>query len=104
MVDDSPEPFFLVVRIWPRPEHAVEAERALRELMAGTRREPGCIYMELVESDDEPDTWIMLEKFRSRADWEDHMRTEHVIRGNELLTDLLRAPSELRFYTLRPEA
>jgi quinol monooxygenase YgiN len=40
----------------------------------------------------------MLEKFRSRADWEEHMRTDHVIRGNEALSDLLREPTELRFY------
>jgi len=43
----------------------------------------------------------MFEKFRSRADWEEHMRTEHVVRGNAILHDLLRAPTELRFYTAR---
>jgi quinol monooxygenase YgiN len=79
-------------------ERAEEAEAELRALMAGTLAEEGCIRMELVVSDDDPTTWLMLEKFRSRADWDDHMRTEHVTRGNANLADLLREPTELRFY------
>jgi len=102
-MDDAQEPLYLIATIRPRPDRLAEAEREVRALMAGTHAEPGCIYMELVESADEPDTWTMLEKFHSRADWEDHMRTDHVIRGNERLTDLLRAPTELRFFTIRPE-
>ncbi|MFM7064727.1 MAG: putative quinol monooxygenase, partial [Actinomycetes bacterium] len=56
----------------------------------------------LVESADDPTTWIMLEKFRSRADWADHMRTDHVVRGNAALTDLLREPTVLTLLTERP--
>ena len=48
-----------------------------------------------------PTTWLMLEKFRSRPDWEDHMRTPHVTRGNANLADLLREPTELRFYSAK---
>ena len=99
-MDVSTEPLFLIAVIRPKPEHAAEAERELRALMAGTIAEPGNIYMELVVGD-EPDTWIMLEKFRSRPDWDDHMRTEHVVKGNQALADLLRQPTELTFYTLK---
>lgn len=99
---DAPPPLYLIATIRPRLDHIEAAEREVRALMAGTQAEPGCISMELVESDDDPGTWTMLEKFRSRADWEDHMRTDHVVRGNAALTDLLRQPTELRFFTERP--
>jgi quinol monooxygenase YgiN len=81
-------------------ERAAEVEAELRALMAGTHAEEGCIYMELVVSDDDPTTWLMLEKFRSRADWDAHMLTDHVTRGNAALADLLREPTELRLFHL----
>jgi quinol monooxygenase YgiN len=92
-------PLYLVAVIRPRMERAAEAESELRALMAGTHAEPGCVYMDLVVSDDDPTTWLMMEKFRSRADWEEHMETRHVRAGNANLVDLLREPTELRFYT-----
>ncbi len=95
-------PLYLVAVIRPRPERLVEAERELRALISGTRREPGCVRMDLVVEDgDESDapTWYMLEEFRSRADWDRHMKTDHVVDGNRRLTDLLREPTLLHFYT-----
>ena len=98
-MDAVDAPLHLIAIIRPRMDRADEAEAELRLLMAGTHAEEGCIRMELVVSDDDPTTWLMLEEFRSRADWDEHMRTAHVTRGNANLADLLREPTELRFYT-----
>ena len=100
--DPTGEPLYLIATIRPRMDRIEEAEMHVRALMAGTHAEPGCVYMELVESADDPTTWTMLEKFRSREDWEIHMRTSHVMEGNAALTDLLREPTDLRFFTERP--
>jgi quinol monooxygenase YgiN len=99
MTSSSDEPLYLMAIIKPRMELAADVEYHLRALMAGTHNEPGNVYMELVVSDSEPDTWFMFEKFRSRADWDDHMRTDHVVQGNAALAGFLREPTELRFYT-----
>jgi quinol monooxygenase YgiN len=95
------DPFYLIAVIRPRMELAAEVEAELRILMAGTHAEQGCIYMDLVVSEDDPTTWLMLEKFRSRADWDAHMQTDHVTHGNAVLTEMLREPTELRFYRLK---
>jgi quinol monooxygenase YgiN len=97
-VEPDADPFYLIAVIRPLMERAAEVEAELRTLMAGTLAEEGCIHMELVVSDDDPTTWLMLEKFRSQADWDAHMLTDHVTRGNAVLADLLREPTELRFY------
>jgi quinol monooxygenase YgiN len=38
----------------------------------------------------------MLEMFRSRAAWDEHMRQPYNIEGNKILEGLLREPSDLR--------
>jgi quinol monooxygenase YgiN len=95
------EPLYLVAVIKPRAERAEEVVDALRVMMAATRAEAGCEFYDLVVGDDEPDTWLMLEKWSTRADWEAHMGTAHVVAGNEAVADLLREPTELRFYSAR---
>ncbi len=61
-----------------------------------TLKEPGCVFMHLTQPQDDPGTWVMLEMFRSRAAWDDHMGPVHVTEGNRILEDLLREPSDLR--------
>lgn len=100
-MDDRDAPLYLIATIRPRMDRADEAEAVLRVLMDATQAEPGCVRMELVVPEDDPETWLMLELFRSRADWDDHMRTDHVTQGNAILADLLREPTELRFLSLR---
>ena len=40
----------------------------------------------------------MLEMFRSRAAWDEHMRQPYNTEGNIILEDLLREPSDLRLF------
>jgi quinol monooxygenase YgiN len=101
MPPGPPEPQYLLAVIRPRVDRMAEAEAVLRELMAGTHAEPGCVFMELTVDAQDPTTWVMFEKFRSRADWEAHMLTDHVRDGNARLVDLLREPTQLRFFSAR---
>ncbi|WP_344807616.1 putative quinol monooxygenase [Microlunatus ginsengisoli] len=95
----SESPLYLVVTIYPRPEQLAEATAQLQQMAANAMTEPGCDYQTLVVSDDEPGCLTMLEKFVSRAAWDEHMETEHNKRGNETLEPMLAKPSVLRLYT-----
>jgi quinol monooxygenase YgiN len=92
------EPLYLLAVVKPRMERADEAEAALKALVAGTLDEPGNVYMELTVDHDDPSTWYVFEKFVSRAAWDEHMLTPHVVNGNAVLADLLREPTQLRFF------
>ena len=96
----SSEPLFLIAVIKPRMEFADVVAERLQIMRDATRDEPGNDFMELVVGE-EPDTWLMLEKFASREAWEEHMTLPHVTEGNAFLADKLREPTELRFYTER---
>ena len=90
-------PLFLIAVIKPDMAQADAVAERLRLMRDATREEPGNVFMELVVGED-PDTWLMLEKFVSREAWEEHMTLSHVTEGNVYLADKLREPTELRFY------
>jgi quinol monooxygenase YgiN len=64
---------FLVVTIKPRADRLAEAEAQLQFVRRQTLTEPRCVLMHLVQPQDDPDNWVMLELFRSRAAWDEHM-------------------------------
>jgi len=89
---------FLVVSIRPKLDRLDEAQAQLKSMIANNLQEEGCVWMHLVQSEEEPDTWTMLEHFKSRAAWDEHMASDHNQQGNALLDPLLREPSTLRLY------
>ena len=95
-MSDQDRALFLVVTIKPRLDRMEQAEAQLQSMRHETVKEPGCVFMHLVQPHDDPETWLMLEMFRSRAAWDEHMRQPYNTEGNKILEDLLRAPSELR--------
>jgi quinol monooxygenase YgiN len=87
---------FLVVTITPRTARLAAAVAQLQSMRRQTLTEPGCVFMHLVQPQDDPDNWVMLEMFRSRAAWDEHMQQPYNTEGNRILEDLLREPSDLR--------
>ena len=95
-MSDEERPLFLVVTIRPRLDRFDEAEAQLQSMRRNSLKEPGCVFMHLVQPQDDPESWVMLEMFRSRAAWDEHMQQPYNTEGNKILEDLLREPSELR--------
>ncbi len=87
---------FLVVTIKPRRDRLAEAEAQLQSMRRHSLTEPGCVFMHLTQPQDDPAVWVMLEMFRSRQDWDEHMKQPYNVAGNVVLADLLREPSDLR--------
>ena len=96
---DDDGPLFLVVTIKPKLDRMAEAEAQLQSMRRNTLTEPGCVFMHLVQPHDDPDSWVMLEMFTSRAAWDEHMLQPYNTEGNRILEDLLREPSDLRLFT-----
>lgn len=94
-MSDQDGPLFLVVTIKPRLDRLEEAEAQLQSMRRNSLTEPGCVFMHLTQPHDDPDVWVMLEMFRSRSAWDEHMRQPYNLQGNVVLEDLLREPSDL---------
>ena len=89
-MSDQDGPLFLVVTIKPRLDRLEEAEAQLQSMRRNSLEEPGCVFMHLVQPHDDPDIWVMLEMFRSRAAWDEHMLQPYNTEGNKILEGLLR--------------
>lgn len=92
------QPLYLVAVIKPKAEIRDEVRARIDALVTASRAEDGCEMYDLVVSEGEPDTWVMLEKWSSREQWDVHMLTSHVIAFIEEGDSLVREPTELHFY------
>src|SRR3954447_13322305 len=95
-MDDHDRALFLVVTIKPRMDRLEEAEAQLQSMRRNSLNEPGCVFMHLTQPHDDPTCWVMLEMFRSRAAWDDHMRQPYNTEGNKILEHRPGEPSDLR--------
>jgi len=70
---------------------ASKVESALRDLVAPTRAEPGCISYELYGSAASDTTFFTIEKWRTQADLDAHVQTPHIHAALEATADHLAA-------------
>jgi quinol monooxygenase YgiN len=71
-----------------------QVREALTALVEPTRSEPGCISYELLVSAADPATFITMETWRSQADLDAHLQTEHVQQALTVAGDhLAQAPA-----------
>ncbi len=77
------------VRFVFAPEDADKAESILRELRDASRKEEGVMAFDVARSQDNPNVFVLWEKYRDRAALDDHIATDHytrlVLQGVRLL-------------------
>ena len=73
--------------------------RELRARVEPTRAQPGNLEFALYREADAPDTIVAYERWATRADWEHHLKGEHVTSLMEAFTTILAAPPQIRVLT-----
>ena len=86
----------VVARAKFRPGTEEEAERALRANAETSRSEAGCVSYSVLRGDD--GAFMTVERWRTRADADQHMTTPHVQQLLAAITPLLAAPPEITVY------
>jgi quinol monooxygenase YgiN len=71
-------------------------KKEFANLVTESYKESGCEMYDLVQGVNE-DTWVMMEKWSSKALWDNHMLTPHVKYFNSIDKKYFRAPTDLRF-------
>jgi quinol monooxygenase YgiN len=74
---------------------------ALRELVARTLEEPGCLVCELNQSADNADLWMVYERWRGKDAFASHMQQSYVAQFLARLDELVSGPAEVRPFDYR---
>ena len=77
-VKDKDKPFGMAVIFKVKTGSEKAFEEAFKPCLEGTRAEKGCLAYYLNRDLDEPNTYIVFERFRSIAALETHAKTPHV--------------------------
>ena len=94
-------PVAIFATITPRPEHLDHARAAIRDILAPTRAEPGCMTFELHDAA-EGETLHLYEVWADHAALEAHHAQPYTKTVFRHYADWLAVPVELRF--LQPVA
>jgi quinol monooxygenase YgiN len=70
-------PLSVIATITAKPEYRAEVRQALLSVVAPSRAEAGCLEYALHVSRDNPDSFIMLERWQDDATLDLHMETQH---------------------------
>lgn len=72
------EPLKIVARIVASPGAADKLEAEMKLLVEATRKEPGCLLYDLHRGTEDPNIFVFVEAWETKAHWQDHMAGEAV--------------------------
>lgn len=90
------KPLYLIATIYPEQEHIEFLKKEFANLVTESYKESGCEMYDLVQGVNE-DTWVMMEKWSSKEQWDSHMLTSHVKHINNIDQKYFKKPTELKF-------
>lgn len=84
-----PDRVVVVATLVAKPGRAEEIERFGREVVTPTHEEEGCVKYALHRDTGEPDTFVLVEVWRSREDLDQHFTRPHMALVAELQNALV---------------
>ena len=92
----------VIARVKAKPGKEAELEQALRAVVGPTHAEPGCLRYALHRSTGDPATFVMVERWVSKAALDQHLETPHLKALRAKFGDLLEG-RDVALYELLPE-
>lgn len=86
-----------VVTFHVKPGKNAEFEQAFREMQANVRkREPGNVYYDFFVSEQDPQSYVIIERYKDAAAVAAHGKSDHAKELFSRLRELMSAPPEAR--------
>lgn len=92
------EDVHVVATFKARPGKVEALQELLQGLIEPTRAEPGCLEYVLWQERDDPSRFILIERWRSQKDLDEHLETPHLTHAKQRFEDLLESPLSLTHY------
>ena len=81
-------PLTVVATLKAKPGLEKKLSDMLRTLVAPTRAEKGCLNYDMHQSDETAGVFVFHENWATRADWEAHMKSPHLVKFAAVQPDL----------------
>ncbi|MFS4466619.1 putative quinol monooxygenase [Maribacter sp. 2210JD10-5] len=81
----------IVANIHAKPEHVERVKSELIKLIAPTRAEEGCLNYDLHQDNVNENHFMFYENWASRALWQKHMQSEHILELQKIIDDIVEA-------------
>jgi len=90
----------VIVRIKARPGKAEELLSIFRSLVELTRKEPGCLQYALLQNNEDPTDFTLVEEWQDGKALESHFATKHFKDASSKLPNLVASEPDIRRYHL----
>ncbi len=90
----------VVARVQARPNKVNELLSVLSSLVEPTRKEPGCLSYELLQNNEDPADFTLIEEWQSNTALESHFGTKHFKDALVKFPNLVAAEPDIRRYHL----
>src|SRR4030043_448598 len=90
----------VVARIKARPNKVNELLSVLSSLVEPTRKELGCLSYELMQNNEDPTDFTLIEEWQGNTALESHFATKHFKDALTKLPNLVAAEPDIRRYHL----
>lgn len=86
--------YVVCVTVYVKPEHIKDFIEATKDNHLNTRKEPGNVRFDVLQSNDDPNRFFLYEAYRTPEGFADHQKTEHYIRWKAKVADWMAKPRE----------
>jgi quinol monooxygenase YgiN len=90
----------VIVRFKARPDKVNELISVFRSLVESTCKEPGCLAYKLLQNNEDPTDFTLVEEWQSGAALESHFATKHFKDASANMPNFLVAEPDVRRYHL----
>lgn len=90
----------VVARVVALPEQVEALKELLIGLVEPTRQEPGCLYYELLQNQQDPTDFTFVEEWESQEHLKAHLASEHLKNAMNQLPGLVARDPDIRCYDL----
>jgi quinol monooxygenase YgiN len=96
------KPLRVVSRLVAQPDRIDRLKVVLHSLVEPVRQEPGCLAYDLLQNQDAPREFVVIQQWASREQYDAHMASQHMYDAMAQMDnmDLLAELPDIRFYYL----
>jgi autoinducer 2-degrading protein len=86
--------YVIAITINVKPEHVEAFKHATLENARNTRKEPGNVRFDVLQSDEDPTRFMLYEAYHSKDGITAHQQTAHYAKWKETVTDWMTQPRQ----------